>query len=160
MRSMLFLPTLLMLFLPALLMLFNTETFGAQQPPSDELEAILLPPGWFMEHQQELGLTDEQKTFIKTELRQAQGRFMEWQWQLQDEMEKMVELVKQDRVDESQTLAHLDKILNLEREIKRTQIALFIKIKNSLSSEQQAKIREIRSRPSPRERNKPSPREQ
>src|SRR5215510_1709007 len=147
MRSMLFLPTLLMLFLPALLMLFNAATFGAQQPPSDELEAILLPPGWFMEHQQELGLTDEQKTFIKTELRQAQGRFMEWQWQLQDEMEKMVELVKQDRVDESQTLAHLDKILNLEREIKRAQIALLVRIKNRLSPEQQVKLREIRSKP-------------
>jgi len=81
------------------------------------------------------------------------------QWQLQDEMEKMVELVKQDRVDESQTLAQLDKILNLEREVKRLQIALQVKFKNALSSEQQAKMREIRSKPSPRV-SKPSPREQ
>jgi len=100
-----------------------------------------------MQHQQALGLTEEQKTLLKTELRQAQARFTELQWQLQDEMEKMVELVKQDRVDESQTLAQLDKILNLEREIKRAQIALLVRIKNRLSPEQQVKLREIRSKP-------------
>jgi len=137
------------LLLPTVLLLFNTATFGAQHPPSDPLDEILFPPGLVMEHQRELGLTEEQKTFLKTELRQVQGRFTELQWQLQDEMEKMVELVKQDRVDESQTLAQLDKILNLEREVKRAQIALLVKIKNRLSPEQQAKLREIRSRPSP-----------
>jgi len=150
---------ILELLLPTVLVFFNTATFGAQHPPSDPLDAILFPPGMVMEHQQELGLTEEQKIFIKTELRQAVGRFPDLQWQLQDEMEKMVELVKQDRVDESQTLAQLDKILNLEREVKRAQIALFVKIKNRLSPEQLEKLREIRSKPSPRESGKPSPRE-
>ena len=135
------------LLLPTLLLLFNTATLGAQDPPSDPLGENMFPPELVMQHQQALGLTDEQKTLLKTELRQAQARFTELQWQLQDEMEKMVELVKQDRVDESQTLAQLDKILNLEREIKRAQIALLIRIKNRLSPEQQMKLREIRSKP-------------
>jgi Spy/CpxP family protein refolding chaperone len=147
------------LLLPSLLLLFIAATFGAQHPGSDPLDAILVPPGWVMERQQELGLTEEQKTFLKTEMRQAQGRFTNLQWQLEDEMEKLVELVKQDRVDESQTLAQLDKILNLEREVKRLQIALQVKIKNILSPEQYAKIRELRGKPSPW-KSKPSPREQ
>jgi len=137
----------LKLLLPTLLLLFNTATLGAQDPPSDPIGENMFPPELVMQHQQALGLTDEQKTLLKTELRQAQTRFTELQWQLQDEMEKMVELVKQDRVDESQTLAQLDKILNLEREIKRAQIALLIRIKNRLSPEQQMKLREIRSKP-------------
>jgi Spy/CpxP family protein refolding chaperone len=135
------------LLLPTLLLIFNTGTLGAQDPPSDPLGENLFPPELVMQHQQALGLTEEQKTLLKTELRQAQARFTELQWQLQDEMEKMVELVKQDRVDESQTLAQLDKILNLEREIKRAQIALLVRIKNRLSPEQQVKLREIRSKP-------------
>jgi|SRR5215467_6758460 len=135
------------LLLPTLLLLFNTATLGAQDPPSDPLGENMFPPELVMQHQQALGLTEEQKTLLKTELRQAQARFTELQWQLQDEMEKMVELVKQDRVDESQTLAQLDKILNLEREIKRAQIALLVRIKNRLSPEQQVKLREIRSKP-------------
>ena len=137
----------LKILLPTMLLLFNTATLGAQDPPSDPLGENLFPPELVMQHQQALGLTDEQKTLLKTELRQAQARFTELQWQLQNEMEKMVELVKQDRVDESQTLAQLDKILNLEREIKRAQIALLIRIKNRLSPEQQMKLREIRSKP-------------
>ena len=136
----------LKLLLPTLLLLFNTATLGAQDPPSDPIGENMFPPELVMQHQQALGLTDEQKTLLKTELRQAQTRFTELQWQLQDEMEKMVELVKQDRVDESQTLAQLDKILNLEREIKRAQIALLVRIKNRLSPEQQLKLREIRSK--------------
>ena len=135
------------LLLPTLLLLFNTATLGAQDPPSDPLGENMFPPELVMQHQQALGLTEEQKTLLKTELRQAQARFTELQWQLQDEMEKMVELVKQDRVDESQTLAQLDKILNLEHEIKRAQIALLVRIKNRLSPEQQVKLREIRSKP-------------
>src|SRR5262245_32799421 len=116
-----------MILLSALLLLFNIAMFGAQNPPSDQLDAIMFPPGWVMENQRELGLTEEQKIFLKTQLLQGATRFMELQLQLQDEMEKMVELVKQDRVDESQTLAQLDKVLNLEREVKRAHIALFIK---------------------------------
>lgn len=134
------------LLLPTLLLLFNPATLGAQHPDSDLIKD-LFPPELVMRYQQALGLTEEQKTFLKTELRQAQARFTELQWQLHDEMEKIVELIKQDRVDESQTLAQLDKILNLEREVKRAQIALLVKIKNRLSPEQQAKLREIRSKP-------------
>jgi Spy/CpxP family protein refolding chaperone len=130
------------------LMLFlGAAMLRAQPPQSDPLGENLFPPELVMQHQQALGLSEEQKTFFKTELRQAQVRFTELQWQLQDEMEKMVALVKQDRVDESQTLAQLDKILNLEREIKRAQIALLIRIKNRLSPEQQVKLHDVRSKP-------------
>ena len=134
------------LLLLVLFLLFGAATVSAQQPPSDPLGENLFPPELVMQHQQALGLSEEQKNLFKTELRQAQTRFSELQWQLQDEMEKMVALVNQDRVDETQTLAQLDKILGLEREIKRTQIALLVKIKNRLAPEQQAKLREIQNR--------------
>jgi Spy/CpxP family protein refolding chaperone len=135
------------LLLSTLLLLFNPATLGAQQPPSDPLGENLFPPELVMQHQQALGLSEEQKTFFKKKLREAQTLFTELQWRLQDEMEKMVALVKQDHVDESQTLAQLDKILNLEGDIKRMHIALLIKIKNGLTPEQQTKLREIQSKP-------------
>src|SRR5262247_1641654 len=134
------------LFLLTLLLLFNTATLRAQQPPSDPLGENLFPPELVMQHQEALGLTEEKIALLETELHQAQARFTDLQEQLQAEAEKMVELVKQGRLDESKTLAQLDKILNLEREIKRAQIALLIKIKNSLTPEQQMKLREIQNR--------------
>ena len=62
-------------------------------------------------------------------------------------MEKLVALVKQPRVDEQQVLAQLERVLAAEREIKREQVTLLVRIKNKLTGEQQGKLLEIRSKP-------------
>lgn len=100
-----------------------------------------------MQHQQAIGLTEGQRNFVKTETQKAQSRFTDLQWQLQNEMEGMVSLVKQERIDEQKVLAQLEKILNIEREIKRTHLALVVHIKNKLTPEQQVQLKEIKNRP-------------
>ena len=119
----------------------------AQQPDQDPIGRSFFPPELVMQHQEELGLTAEQKTSLKTEIRQAQLKFTETQWKLQDEMEKLVALVKQPRVDETEALAQLERVLNAEREIKRAQITLLIHIKNTLTPDQQAKLDDLRAKP-------------
>jgi hypothetical protein len=99
-----------------------------------------------LRHQQEIGLSADQKEFIKTEVIKAQARFTDLQFQLAAEAEILISLVKQERVDEQQTLAELDKILALEREIKRAQFALVIRIKNRLTPEQYARLQELRNK--------------
>ena len=56
----------------------------------------------------------------------------------------MASIVKQERLDEGQTLAQLDKILNLEREIKRAHFTLIVRLKNALTPEQQTRLQEIK----------------
>lgn len=119
---------------------------AAQQHPPDPLQGFVFPPELVMQHQQALGLTEDQKSYFRTETRQAQSRFMEIQWKLQDEMEKWVALVKQPRADEQQVLAQLEKVLAVERDIKRAQVSLLIRMKNKLTQEQQAMLREIQSK--------------
>ena len=114
------------------------------RPPVDPLGENLFPPELVMQHQQALELSEEQRNLIKGEIQNAQARFTELQWQLQNEMETMGSLVKQGRVDEQRTLAQLDKIVGLEREIKRAQLTLLIRVKNSLTPEQQAKLQTLR----------------
>jgi len=53
-------------------------------------------------------------------------------------------LVKPASVDESAVLAQLDKVLAAEREIKRTQLTLMIRIKNKLTAQQQSLLEELR----------------
>src|SRR5579871_3916651 len=113
----------------------------AQTPPD-----VLFPPELVMQNQQALGLTDEQKNYLKSELMQAQKNFTEQQWKLQSEMERLVMMAKQSTVDERQTLAQLDNVLAAEREIKHTQIALLIRIKNHLKPEQQAQLRQLQEK--------------
>ena len=115
----------------------------AQQPGPDPLAESLFPPELILQHQEAIGLNEEQKAFFKNEVRKTQTRFTELQWALQDEMEKLQASVKPAQVDESQTLTQLDKLLNLEREMKRAQIGLLVRLKNKLTPEQQARLREI-----------------
>src|SRR5215471_16248153 len=116
------------------------------QPGPDPFGQSFFPPELVMQNQQAIGLSDEQKTYFRTEIRDAQLKFTDLQWKLQDEVEKMTSLVKQPRVDEQQVLTQLEKVLTAEREIKRAQVALLVHIKNKLTPEQQAKLEDIRDK--------------
>jgi len=130
-------------------MFLAAATLGGQQPSpgGDPVGENLFPPELIMQNQKAIGLEEAQKTYIVSEISKAQGRFTELQWQLQEAMETLVGFLKRDIADEQQVLEQLDKVLNLEREVKRTQITLMVRIKNKLSSAQQAQLRKLRSRP-------------
>jgi Spy/CpxP family protein refolding chaperone len=128
----------------ALLLLTACITRGQQKPEPDPFAGSFFAPELVMQNQEAIGLNDEQKTYLKAEIRQAQLKFTEWQWKLQDEMEKLVAMVKQPHVDEQEVLAQLEKVLGMEREIKRAQVTLLTRIKNKLTPEQQARLGEIR----------------
>jgi Spy/CpxP family protein refolding chaperone len=117
----------------------------AQQPDQDPVGQNLFPPELVMQHQEAIGLSDEQKTYLKGEIRDAQLKFTEAQFKLQDEMERMVAIVKQPHVEEKDALAQLEKVLAMEREIKRLQVTLLVHIKNKLTPEQQARLAAIRN---------------
>jgi Spy/CpxP family protein refolding chaperone len=100
-----------------------------------------------MGHAQEIGLDDAQRTAIRKEVQKAQSKFLDLQFDIQTEMETMVRLVKENKVDEPRVLAQLDKVLALEKEIKKTQISLLVRIKNILTPAQQARLAELPREP-------------
>jgi Spy/CpxP family protein refolding chaperone len=130
----------------ALLFLGMAGAARAQQPDQDPLGQAFFAPELVMQNQEAIGLSAEQRDALKTEIRQAQLKFTELEWKLQDEVEKMLVLAKQPHVDESQVLAQLDKVLAAEREVKRQQITLLVRIKNKLTAEQQAKLADQRNK--------------
>jgi len=127
--------------------LFAVGTARAQQPDQDPIGQSFFAPELVIQHQEAIGLSPEQKDYFKTEIRAAQLKFTELQWKLQDEMEKLVTLARQPRVDEQQVLAQLEKVLAAEREIKRQQVTLLVRIKNKLTPDQQAKLSDLRTKP-------------
>ena len=114
------------------------------RPPHDPLGDAMFPPELVMQHQRELALTDEQKAFMRSEINRTTTRFNELQWQLQDAMEALHETMKANSVNEQLALSQLDKVLESEREIKRSHMELAIRIKNKLTPEQQAKLQEMK----------------
>ena len=109
----------------------------------DPMEEHFFPPELVMKHQRTIGLTAEQREIIKTDVQTAQATFTDIQWELHDEMETMKELVESEQVDEGQVLDQLEKILTLERQIKRAQLTLMVRIKNTLTPDQQKKLWEL-----------------
>src|SRR5260370_40735454 len=90
---------------------FATLVFAAasyaQQPPApddDPIGRYLVPPDLIMGHSQELNLQEKQRTAIKSEVQKAQSKFIDMQWDMKEETEKMVRLLQQNRPDETRVL--------------------------------------------------------
>jgi Spy/CpxP family protein refolding chaperone len=131
-------------FLLALLALLPAAASAQTGAGSDDPFArYLFPPDRIMSHSLEIGLEDAQKTAIRNEVQKAQPKFLDVQFELQGEAEKMTRLLQEKPVDEMKVLAQVDRILALEKEIKKTQISLLVRIKNVLTPAQQARLAEI-----------------
>ena len=121
------------------------------RPPNpDPLAHLMFPPDMIMGHARQLNLTDEQKAFMRAEIQKSTVTFQELQWRLQDQMELLQETMKSSSVNEAQALAQLDKVLDVEREIKRLHIGLAVRLKNRLTPEQQEQLHKMRMYHHPR----------
>jgi len=151
--------TIAMVFAAALLI--TTVVTGQQTPPPpqspdapnhphpppnppDPLAHLMFPPDMILGHARDLNLTDEQKAFMRAEVQKATVTFQELQWKLQDQAELLHETMKSTSVNEQQALAQLDRVLDVEREIKRLHIGLAVRLKNRLTPEQQEQLHKMR----------------
>jgi Spy/CpxP family protein refolding chaperone len=128
----------------AILLLLIAAPSVAAQEPEPEFAKHLFPPELVMQHQKDLRLTPEQRTSITQAIRDLQLKVVDLQWKMQDEAQKLTELVEGSRIDEAQTLAQVDRVLGIEREIKRAHMALLVRIKNLLTPEQQEGLRNVK----------------
>jgi len=128
-----------------LFLLLPFAAFAQQPAPDgDPIARYLIPPELVMAHVQEIGLTDAQSASIKSEIRKIQTKFLDLQWDMQEETGKMTQLLQQSPVDEAKVLERADKIMSLEREIKRTHLTLLVRLKNLLTAEQITKLTALR----------------
>lgn len=118
-------------------------------PNPDPLAHLMFPPEMIMSHARQLNLTDEQKAFMRSEIQKTTSSFQELQWKLQDQMELLHESMKSTSVNEQQALAQLDKVLEIEREIKRLHIGMAVRLKNRLTPEQQEQLHKMRMKHHP-----------
>ena len=75
---------------------------AAESPPApgqDPLAPFVFPPDLVMRHASEIGLDERQRAAVKDAVIKMQGRFLELQWDLQAESEKMARLLQASPVD-------------------------------------------------------------
>ena len=138
-----------MRYLIAMTALLLSAVAGAQAPPAgatDDIAQNLFAPDLVLKYREVIGLDEAQSRTLKGLVQKAQGRFIDLQWDMQAEAGKLVQLVRLPRVDEAAALTQVDKVLGMEREVKKAQISLLIEIKNLLTPEQQQKLIELRGK--------------
>ena len=118
---------------------------AAAQQGGDPIGDNLFAPELVMQRQQEIGLSDTQRSAIIADIGRAQPTATEQQWKLQREVTALAALLKVESIDEEKMLVQLDRVLAAEREIKRVQLALLVRIKNRLTPEQRSKLQTFRS---------------
>lgn len=111
--------------------------------PGDDFGRFLFPPDMVMQHQREIGLTDAQKTLIVGATQKLESDVVAFSWKLTDEQQKLTDLVQATPIDSTATLAQIDKVLDLERQIKRAHVAALVRIKNTLTADQQRTLRAL-----------------
>jgi len=116
----------------------------AQSPPPDPIGQLLFPPELVMQHQREIGITATQRSAITDVIGKTQAKMLEFQWEMQSESQNLTDLLGASPVDEAAALSQVDRVLNTERSVKRQQLSMLIRIKNSLTREQQSKLRALR----------------
>ena len=130
-------------------LLLSSRGLLAQNTHNNPMAENLFSPELLAQFGESIGVTEEQKNYYQEEMQKVQEHANELQQQMRNEVEALVALTKGNQLNEAAVLAQLDKVLNAEREMKRTQIGVLVRLKNKLTPEQQTKLIELRKQAKP-----------
>jgi len=112
---------------------------------ADALTKFLYSPELVMAHQDAIALTDRQRAAIQDVVREVQSKaLVDTQFKLGLAGEKLRSSLARNPVDESSVLQQIDEMLAFEREVKRAQITLLVRVKNLLTPEQRSALDKVR----------------
>lgn len=114
------------------------------RPAPDPIARNLYAPEVVMAHQQAIALTDRQRTAIQQMVKDLQSKAADTQMKLAAAGEKLSSLLAASTVDEAAVLQQIDQVLAFERDVKRAQITLLVRIKNQLTPAQQGILDKLR----------------
>jgi len=110
----------------------------------DPIKRLLYPPELIMQHRDELNLSEDQQNTMKEELRLTQSTVFDLKWAMKDEAERLMELLQNVPIDESDVLNQAGKVMALEHEIKQTHLVLLVRLINMMSPTQLEMLKEFR----------------
>lgn len=128
------------------LVLAGAVPLAAQEAGEDDPFAeVFFDPELVMQNRQRVGITDAQWDEISGELRQLQRDAVDFEWEMAEAAQELIELASGDRIDEPAALEAARRIFAVENQIKVIQMQMLIRIKNVLTPQQQTQLRNIRS---------------
>ncbi len=131
------------------LLLFSLGLFalaGAAHA-KDEEPAFLknfFTPELVMREGTTIGLEPAQRAALTKDIGEVTQSTLDLQWQMLDHLRVVEELSAAETLDEKKLLGEIGTVMELERKVKIAHMGLLIRIRNLLTPEQRAKLRELR----------------
>lgn len=110
---------------------------------TDPFAGAFFPPEVVLVTRDRIGMTKAQQEAFRTDVEKVQPQSSALRARLERETAALSALAKTQPADEAALLTQLDKVLDLERELKHLHLGLLVAIKNLLTPAQQAQLREI-----------------
>lgn len=125
--------------LPIALCVASTAPALAQEG----IEEYVFPPEVVMQAQRQIDLQGEQRDAITKVIREFQREQLELDWDLQDQTQRLTELMSPAKVDEKAAMEQVARLMQAEERMKRAHLRMLIRIKNLLTEDQQMKLHKV-----------------
>lgn len=127
------------------LMVLSSVSLTAQSQDGagqDPFTGRLFPPNIILERESDLDLSDSQKQEIRQIVISTQTVISEYQWDMREAYQDVMSELDKPTIDESVITEMIQVVLETENQVKLTQIAMLIRLRNLLTQEQLASLRE------------------
>jgi hypothetical protein len=140
------------------LVVLGVAALAAASPPNppvapkhvqDPIERFRIEPIMAKIYAKEIALTDSQRGFVARQLEEAQKVWRELQDKVQGEQANLSALIDTPGATEAQMTTQLDRLLEIERQIKRANLVCAVRVRRQLTAAQVAKLREMELPPPP-----------
>jgi Spy/CpxP family protein refolding chaperone len=111
---------------------------------NDEVRALVYSPEFIFANRRVIVLTDRQRDQMVVDMQGLQRRLISEQEQMQDAREALIATLRAEPANEARVLAALDTVLNIERDVKRLQLQALVRLRDSLTPTQRARLNELR----------------
>ncbi len=128
--------------LGALWLLLLPAGAAAQHTDHESLEQHVFTPEVVMRAGDHIDLSSDQRAAITEAIRDFQRTELELEWEIQDETQRLVELIRASTVDETAALAQAAVVMDVESRVKQAHLGMLLRIKNLLTEQQQEQLRE------------------
>ncbi len=106
----------------------------------DVFEKQLFSTDLILKYQEDIGLAEDRVTQIKKIYNDHITTFNIVRWDLDAHMSKMNKLLAADQIDEKESNALMDLILEKEEQLKKMRFKMMVSLKNLLNSEKQDQL--------------------
>ncbi len=120
----------------------SPSAFAQQNANPDPFNGRLFAPNIILEKQNELGLTDEQLQQIRELVISTQTTVTEHQWDMREAYRDVMADLDAATIDESVVAGKIQLVLETENKVKLAQMSMLIRLRNLLTEEQVARLRE------------------